>query len=106
MSIVWYDARIRDGQIWRDWPAGTKVLVAHATDKLAVGPFWWVFNGKQLRAVTDPLLRSTVAVKKAHTDQDLCERKVRPFINAKRADRIAWGSQGTRSTTVARPSRP
>jgi hypothetical protein len=93
MALTWYDARIRDGHLWQDWPAGTKVLVAHATDKLAVGPFWWVFNGKHLRAVVDPLARSTFVMKKQHSDQELCADKVRPFLNAKRADRMGLAGE-------------
>lgn len=79
--MIWYDARIRDGQIWASsWAAGTKVLVARADPGLAVGPIWFVFDGHHLRSVAQALQKSTFATRKAHSDQDLCNARARPFL--------------------------
>jgi len=80
-KLVWHDARIRDSDIWRSsWPAGTKVLVAKSGHKLAVGTIWWVFDGKHLRSVAEPLHRQAFVVKGQHSDQRACNAHARPFL--------------------------
>jgi len=88
--MIWYDARIRDSKLWAaDWTAGTKVLVTRVNWGLAVGPIWFIFDGKHLRSVADALHAQAFVVKKPHSDQDLCRHKARPFLRRFEAMRVS-----------------
>lgn len=94
MGRVWYDARIRDGQLWASWPGGTKVLVSRNSESLAVGPTYWVFDGRNLRQIVASLLKPSVLVREKHSDQELCETKAKPFVLTHKRAR-QWKSPST-----------